>query len=90
MMSRSYDTVVVGSNVAGSSIGYGLAKKGIKVALLDLQARENIGSFSCGDGLDVHEFQRLGLDVPSGEFVHGEVIRGKVIAPNEIKTPTKR
>jgi flavin-dependent dehydrogenase len=81
-MTITYDAVMVGANVAGSSMSYNLAKAGLKVAMLDILASDKIGSISCGDGLDVHEFSRLGLEVPEGEFVYGDVIRGKVIAPD--------
>lgn len=81
-MPKSYDVLVVGANVAGSSMSYKLAKQGLKVAMLDLLPSDKIGAHSCGDGLDVHEFKRLGLKVPTGEFVYGDVIRGKIIAPN--------
>ncbi len=81
-MQKKYDAVIVGANVAGSSIGYHLARNGFRVAMLDIYAGEDIGSHSCGDGLDVHEFKRLGIRMPKGEFIHGDVIRGKVIAPN--------
>jgi geranylgeranyl reductase family protein len=81
-MKNVWDVVVVGANVAGSSISYTLAKNGLSVTFLDILAKDRIGSDSCGDGLDVHEFKRLGLDLPKGEFVHGDVIRGKVIAPD--------
>ncbi len=81
-MTKSYDAIVVGGNVAGSSISYHLAKHGHNVAMLDLLSSNLIGSHSCGDGLDVHEFKRLGLQVPTGDFVYGDVIRGEVIAPN--------
>jgi flavin-dependent dehydrogenase len=81
-MVKSYDIVVVGANVAGTSISYNLVKNDLKVVMMDLLPSEQIGSDSCGDGLDVHEFKRLGLPVPEGEFVYGDVIRGKVIAPD--------
>jgi digeranylgeranylglycerophospholipid reductase len=81
-MSKVYDVIVVGANVAGSSVSYNLARSGVKVAFVELLASDKIGSISCGDGLDVHEFKRLGLDVPTGKFVYGDVIRGEVIAPN--------
>jgi digeranylgeranylglycerophospholipid reductase len=81
-MSKSYDAVVVGGNVAGSSMSYNLAKRGHSVAFLELMTSDKIGSDSCGDGLDVHEFKRLGLEVPTGKFVYGDVIRGEVIAPD--------
>ena len=81
-MPRSYDVVVIGANVAGSSMSYNLAKAGLKVAMLDLLPSTKIGSDSCGDGLDVHEFKRLGLQVPTGKFVYGVVVRGKIIAPD--------
>jgi electron-transferring-flavoprotein dehydrogenase len=81
-MIKSVDVAVVGANVAGSSISYHLAKNDVKVVFLDLLPPDKIGSDSCGDGLDVHEFKRLGLEVPEGNFVYGDVIRGKVIAPD--------
>jgi flavin-dependent dehydrogenase len=82
-MTKTYDVAVVGSNVAGSSISSNLAKQGLNVGMLDLLQSSKIGSDSCGDGLDVHEFKRLGLKVPKGDFVYGDVIRGKIIAPDE-------
>jgi digeranylgeranylglycerophospholipid reductase len=81
-MPRSVDVVVVGANVAGSSMAYNLAKRGVKVVMVELLENNKIGSTSCGDGLDVHEFKRLNLDLPEGKFIHGDVIRGEVIAPN--------
>jgi len=82
-MPKSYDAVVAGANIAGSSMSYNLAKNGLEVALLDLFPSDKIGSTSCGDGLDVHEFKHLGIEMPEGEFVYGDVIRGEVIAPNQ-------
>jgi digeranylgeranylglycerophospholipid reductase len=82
LMKNNFEVAVVGANVAGSSMSYNLAKRGVKVVLLELLPSEEIGSISCGDGLDVHEFKRLGLEVPTGDFVYGDVIRGEVIAPN--------
>jgi geranylgeranyl reductase family protein len=81
-MTEEYDAIVVGANVAGSSASYNLTKQGFEVLVVELLPSNEIGSISCGDGLDVHEFKRLGLDVPTGEFVYGDVIRGEVIAPN--------
>jgi flavin-dependent dehydrogenase len=82
-MTKCYDVIVVGGNVAGSSLSYNLARAGLKVAMLDLLPSDKIGSDSCGDGLDVHEFKRLGLKTPTGKFVYGDVIRGKIIAPDQ-------
>jgi len=81
-MSQFYDIIIVGANVAGSSMGFNLAKQGLQVAMIDIYESSKIGSTSCGDGLDEHEFKRLGLAVPTGKFVYGDVIRGEVIAPN--------
>jgi electron-transferring-flavoprotein dehydrogenase len=74
--------VIVGANVAGASLGYELAWKGHEVILLEHLERSKIGALSCGDGVDKLEFERLGLELEDGDWVHGDVIRGEVFAPD--------
>jgi geranylgeranyl reductase family protein len=76
------EVIVVGANVAGSSISYELAKRGHDVIVIEHLERSKIGALSCGDGVDKLEFERLGLELEDGEWVHGDVIRGKVFAPD--------
>ncbi len=44
--------------------------------------RAKIGSRSCGDGVDKLEFERLGLELEEGPWVHGDVVRGEVFGPD--------
>ncbi len=65
--------VVVGANVAGACAARHLAERGLRVALLERQAREELGSRSCGDGIERFQFEKLGLEVPKGDFIMREV-----------------
>lgn len=76
------DVIVVGANVAGSSISYELAKRGHEVIFIEHMARAKVGSRSCGDGVDKLEFERLGLELEEGPWVHGDVVRGEVFGPD--------
>lgn len=69
----AYDVVVVGANVAGASMARQLASRGLSVVIIERQAAPEVGSCSCGDGIERFQFEKLGLEVPSGEFILREV-----------------
>ena len=58
-MTVSYDVVVIGAQTGGSAAGFALAKKGLKVALLDSKNHEKIGEKVCGDATSPHYFERI-------------------------------
>lgn len=85
-MKKTRDVIIIGGNVAGASMAAALAKKGIDVLLIERMARERIGTNTCGDGLDKQEFKRLGLDLPEGDFVDGDVYHARAYAPDRVHT----
>ena len=52
-LDTEHDVVVVGANVAGASVARHLAERGLRVALVERQIGPDVGSSSCGDGIDV-------------------------------------
>jgi len=76
------DVVVVGGNVAGTSIATGLAKRGVNVVVVDRLEVFEIGRYTCGDGLEKYQFQRLGLELPKGPFVIRKVHSGQFVSPD--------
>jgi flavin-dependent dehydrogenase len=85
-MTKQWDIIVVGGNVAGASMAKGLAENGLKVLLVERMPQIKIGSNTCGDGLDKQEFKRLGLDLPEGDFVDGDIFHAVAYAPDRIHT----
>lgn len=78
----AYDVVVVGANVAGASMARQLASRGLAVAIIERQAAPEVGSRSCGDGIERFQFEKLGLEVPSGEFILREVEVAYLCSPD--------
>ena len=58
-MTASYDVIIVGAQTGGSAAGIALAKKGLRVALLDSKKYEKIGEKVCGDATSPHYFERI-------------------------------
>ncbi len=58
-MSVKMDVVVVGAGTGGSTTAYALARKGIKVALVDRKPQGIIGRKVCGDGIPKATFDNL-------------------------------
>ena len=68
-----HDVIVVGANVAGASTARHLADRDLHVALVERQDRDRLGARSCGDGIERFQFEKLGLDIPQGDFIMREV-----------------
>lgn len=76
------DTIVIGMNVAGANVSKELALLGINTLVVERFAQERIGEKTCGDGLEKHEFRRLNLEIPKGDFVIREITKGELVAPD--------
>jgi flavin-dependent dehydrogenase len=74
--------VVVGANVAGASTARELATRGLRVALVERNPAADVGSRSCGDGIERYQFEKLGLPLPEGEFILREVPVAYLNSPN--------
>jgi len=58
---KSYDTVVIGGGVIGTSVAYYLSKKGVKVALIEKRDIASGTSGRCDGGISISD-KMLGLD----------------------------
>ncbi len=72
-METDLDVIVVGANVAGASVAHEAASRGLRVVLVERLPAAEVGSRSCGDGIEQYQFEKLGLPVPQGEFMLREV-----------------
>lgn len=81
-MKNTVDGIVVGMNVAGATISKELASLGLDVLVVERLSQKRIGRKTCGDGLEKHEFKRLGIPIPEGDFVIREITKGELVAPD--------
>jgi flavin-dependent dehydrogenase len=81
-LKAEHDVIVVGANVAGVCTARHLAERGLDVALIETQPVPEVGSRSCGDGIDVFQFEKLGLPIPRGDFILREVRVAYLCSPD--------
>ncbi|UCC93141.1 MAG: NAD(P)/FAD-dependent oxidoreductase [Thermoplasmata archaeon] len=77
-----HDVIVVGANVAGVSTARELALRGLDVALVESQPAPDVGSRSCGDGIEVFQFKKVGIPIPQGDFILREVPVAYLLSPD--------
>jgi len=77
-----HDVIVVGANVAGACAARSMSDRGLRVALVERQPRPEVGSRSCGDGIDRFQFKKLGLEIPRGDFILREVPVAYLCSPD--------
>ena len=76
------DAIVVGANVAGACTARNLSQRGLRVALVERQPGPEVGTRSCGDGIERYQFEKLGIKVPRGEFILREVPVAYLYSPD--------
>jgi len=81
-MNKKADAIVVGMNVAGATVSKELASLGLDILVVERLSQNKIGEKTCGDGLEKHEFKRLNLSLPEGDFVIREITKGELVAPD--------
>jgi geranylgeranyl reductase family protein len=82
IVKKKVDVIVVGMNVAGATVSRELASLGIDTLVVERLAQKRIGEKTCGDGLEKHEFKRLNIPLPEGDFVIREITKGELVAPD--------
>jgi digeranylgeranylglycerophospholipid reductase len=73
VLTQKYDVVVVGAGTGGTSAAKGIAKAGLRVALIDSKERAKIGEKVCGDGISKEAFDKLKLKPPQGEELERKI-----------------
>jgi digeranylgeranylglycerophospholipid reductase len=81
-MSEKLDAIVIGMNVAGATVSKELASLGLDTLVVERLPQNRIGEKTCGDGLEKHEFKRLNLPIPDGDFVIREITKGELVSPD--------
>lgn len=84
----SYDVIIVGAGTGGSATGTELAKKGLKVLIIETHKKERIGDKICGDATSLSYFTRIseeyGSEIrePNGSEIRVVVDNYTVISPD--------
>lgn len=82
----NYDVIVVGAGTGGSVTAAALANKGLKVALLDRQPKENIGVKVCGDATSGEHFKRIrkitNIDPPKNDEIRQKIKGAWLFSPD--------
>ncbi|MCK4365768.1 MAG: NAD(P)/FAD-dependent oxidoreductase [Thermoplasmatales archaeon] len=81
-MTEKLDAIIVGMNVAGATVSKELASLGVDILVVERLSKDRIGEKTCGDGLEKHEFRRLNLPIPKGDFIIRDITKGELIAPD--------
>jgi len=83
----NYDVIIAGAGTGGSVAAAGLARKGLKVAVFDRLAKNNIGIKICGDATSIDHFKRIkpivNIDPPHGEEIYQKVEGAWLYSPDK-------
>ncbi|MHA1311926.1 MAG: geranylgeranyl reductase family protein [Candidatus Helarchaeota archaeon] len=77
-----YDIIVAGSGPGGCIFARRASELGLKILLLDVKERGNVGNKICGDAIDKQEFQHLNIREPSGDEKENDIFGARLYAPN--------
>lgn len=77
-----YDAIVVGAGTAGCLAAKTIAEAGLKVCIVELKKREDIGEKTCGDALGEHHFKTIGLEKPQDGELEKRIEGIKIYSPN--------
>jgi len=83
MSGESYDVIIAGAGIAGSSIAYFLRNRGFKVLLLDIKSFNRVGDKPCGDAIGKHHIDELRVPPPTGKELSGLVRGIDIFSPYE-------
>ncbi len=82
---KKFDVVVAGAGTAGCVTAITAAKAGLRVCLVDVKPREEIGRKICGDAIGKHHFSNLGFKEPTKNEVE-RVMEGVEIYSPDLQT----
>ncbi|MHA1271290.1 MAG: geranylgeranyl reductase family protein [Candidatus Helarchaeota archaeon] len=77
-----FDIIISGAGPGGCICAKRASELGLKVLLIDLKEKENVGNKICGDAVDKQEFEYLGISEPKGDEVENSIIGARLYAPN--------
>lgn len=80
---EKFDVVVAGAGTGGCLAAKTAAKAGLKVCLIDIKKREDIGKKICGDAIGKHHFDNLGLKEPTADELERVMEGVRIYSPDK-------
>jgi len=80
---QKFDVIVAGAGTGGCLAAKTAAKADLKVCLIDVKNREDIGRKICGDAIGRHHFDNLGLKEPVGDELERVMEGIRVYSPDK-------
>lgn len=78
-----YDVLIVGAGIAGASLAWDLAGKGLKVLVVDSRPFNRFGDKPCGDAVSKAHFDDLGMPYPTGNQLENVIHGIKLYSPDK-------
>lgn len=78
-----YDVLIVGAGIAGASLAWHLAGKGLSILLIDSKPFTRFGDKPCGDAVSKAHFDDLGMPYPTGEQLENVIHGIKLYSPDK-------
>jgi geranylgeranyl reductase family protein len=80
---QKYDVIIVGAGTAGCLAAKTTAEAGLKVCLIEIKKKEEIGEKICGDALGEHHLKTIGLEKPQGGELEKRIEGIKIYSPDQ-------
>ncbi len=80
---EKFDVVVAGAGTGGCLAAKTAAKVGLRVCLVDVKGREDIGKKICGDAIGHHHFERLKLKEPAANELECVMEGVRIYSPDK-------
>jgi len=80
---EKFDIVVAGAGTGGCLAAKTAAKAGLKVCLIDVKRREEIGKKICGDAIGHHHFEKLSLKKPAADELERVMEGVRIYSPDK-------
>jgi digeranylgeranylglycerophospholipid reductase len=80
---EKFDIVVAGAGTGGCLAAKTAAKAGLKVCLVDVKDREEIGKKICGDAIGHHHFEKLSLKKPAADELERVMEGVRIYSPDK-------
>ena len=85
-LNNNFDVIVVGAGTGGSVAARFVAEKGLKVCLIDRNAKKDIGNQICGDAVGTEIFDFLKINHPKNEELSCRIKGAKLYSPDQKKS----